>query len=65
MYSYETTVAGQRQYRIRLGFFATGPEAEEAGRALAAAAGLSEARIGKPWAVRPSLGEELGYGGAR
>ncbi|MDR1395678.1 MAG: SPOR domain-containing protein [Deltaproteobacteria bacterium] len=58
LYRSETSVSGQRQYRIRLGFFLTQPEAEKAGRDLAAAAGLKAAQIGQPWAVRPTVDEE-------
>ncbi|MDR1049943.1 MAG: SPOR domain-containing protein [Deltaproteobacteria bacterium] len=58
LYRSETTVQGGVQHRIRLGFFGSRAEAEAAGKSLAAAAGLPASRIGVPWAVRPSLGEE-------
>ncbi|MDR1085743.1 MAG: SPOR domain-containing protein [Deltaproteobacteria bacterium] len=58
VYRTQTSVSGQIQYRIRLGFFDTQAEAEKAGRELAAAAGLSAGQIGLPWAVRPTVDEE-------
>ncbi|MDR0356225.1 MAG: hypothetical protein LBJ64_10925 [Deltaproteobacteria bacterium] len=61
LYRYETEVRGSKQYRIRLGFFASNQEAEQAGRRLVEAANLSASRIGEPWTVRPSIGEEQAY----
>jgi hypothetical protein len=58
VYRTQTSVSGQLQYRIRLGFFDTQAEAEKAGRDLAAVAGLSAGQIGLPWAVRPTVDEE-------
>jgi hypothetical protein len=61
LYRYQAVVDGAPRYRIRLGFFESGPAAEAAGRALAEAAGLPESRIGRPWAVRPAAGEVLAH----
>jgi ABC-type glycerol-3-phosphate transport system substrate-binding protein len=58
LYRSETTVNGQRQYRIRLGFFATQEEAVKAGQTLATAAGLTASQIGEPWAAHPTKEEE-------
>jgi hypothetical protein len=61
LYRYDTVVDDQKRFRIRLGFFGGAPAAEAAGRALVEAAGLSESRVGKPWAVRPASGEVLAH----
>jgi hypothetical protein len=58
LYRSESTVNGQLQYRIRLGFFATQEEALKAGRTVALAAGLTASQIGEPWATRPTKEEE-------
>ncbi|MDR1658383.1 MAG: SPOR domain-containing protein [Deltaproteobacteria bacterium] len=59
LYRYQTTIDGKKQYRIRLGFFQSGQTALEAGQTLVEAAALSSSRIGRPWAVRPTLAEEI------
>jgi septal ring-binding cell division protein DamX len=56
IYRYQTQIDGVPYTRIRLGFFATQQEAQEAARALSAELGLSP-----PWSVRPTVAEERQY----
>ncbi|MDR3203953.1 MAG: SPOR domain-containing protein [Deltaproteobacteria bacterium] len=58
LYRYETQIEGRKLIRVRLGFFETKEIALEAGKRLTEAANLSQTRVGQPWAVRPSKGEE-------
>jgi hypothetical protein len=53
LYSYQTTINGRVQYRIRMGFFATRAEAEAAGQKIKENLGLTPI----PWAVQPTADE--------
>ncbi len=53
LYSYQTAINGRVHYRIRMGFFATRAEAEEAGQKIKENLGLAAT----PWAVQPTVDE--------
>ena len=56
VYAYETEVKGEKWYRIRIGFFNSKAEAQEAGREMAGKYGLPE-----PWIVKPGPQELSKY----